>query len=1610
MLTQDKKKPQVQASTLSILFDATGDLDVAEALEKSLPAHLLKASPAELARLDELNRELHSKQLKVDKDLAGLKPLHSFCISELDSALSKKWPALYDVGLDVLSLPGVDCGCEATATDQADIDLVKHASQTLLQAAMQNFTEDEEQADGFPAGSLVRINSVPDGVKELTPAAFAAFCRELDLGKKYQEHFQKVFGLHDENGKVVATSTMTRDIAALKQSLLELDAHLAALKGDITAAGLRMLQDLMLAEGVASAQNLRYDKDPMIMQGIKVFDSCVWGVVVFSKRSVQQYPEDGCMVYMPGEPQRAVYEYPSFNAFKRHLAEQLKASDYQDYFARSLDEDDKADFFKALAEKPDLGFVEQWPINVPLFDFMVQSHVGKLQIDARKLAVPTADIDEEVRQKRLLDFLQRGVAVASVAGLFVPVLGQLMMGVAVGQLLGEVYEGVEDWRRGDHQQALSHLLSVVENIALMGVFAGGQKALGALGSKLLRSHPQFFGQFTAILNRAGKPRLWKPDLAPYEHSLPAGFSIEASSKEFYQVGRKTVGRVDHRVFAGDFDPDTQRWRLEHAERAQAYAPELNRHVEGGWRLPAEDPEQWSSSAYLLKRIDPHLSEFVDADLDMMRRLSGTSQQTLLDTFNDNLSLPVRLRDTVERVRIERKLRELITQLESGEVHSEQPLEEQMHALTKLPGWPTDRYIEIIGHEGDVETTWPANSQLDDTLSVPVTRNQLALGRLLPTVIDGLYQQEVDALLGGNVAKSTQTSALAKKLGAALKADHRAAFERMYQRYDQSDAQDLRKLREAFAGIPARHGQRLIDRARSTERVYLSSTGRVPLRLGQQTRQELARVRLDRALTGLHWPGLANADTDALAIRLLPRLSGWDSQLRLELRDKTLTGPILEAIGDMTATTDNTCSLVKTAQGYEAFDGAGVLRAKVASAPDGLYTAILKALPPRQRSAAGFADSASTDAQRLRSKLLDVALDERDATARTMLGERSARLAVEPECVQGDEDVVTAHPWGLLRKVRKLYPRLSKAQLAQLLDGLGDDPLSRALKVKELRKHLKTLRNVLSDWSDDTAALQTVGTDLAQARRSRKLAAELIEEAFRRFEWVESEDEAGKSLCTLKLDNMRVGKLPALPAQLNFDHVQQLSMRNMALKDDVAHFLESFKQLTSLELDKNSITQLPEVISLMPQLRRLSLANNQLQLTEQTLAKLNRLHTLRYFNLSYNPLGATPSVGGMSGLRRLMLRDTGITELPDGLDNLHDIEWMDLRENRMRELPDWLFQKSRQFARAINMARNPFSETAKTHLQNYRNNSGIGMGYAEDDIGRLNEQQARSLWFTETGGEEWAKKTRIWTAFAEDFRAEGLFHLLAQLGDTADAAHSSADMTRRVWTVLEAADADSVLCDQLLNLTASPINCTDSAAMNFSHLEVAVEVDRVTHAANGGKVTAGALLKLGRSLFRLEKINEIAREHHSRLPTVEHLEMNLAYRVGLAEELDLPGQPRHMRYLDNSKVTAADLQLAKSKIYSAELSPEWLKFMLRQTFWCDHLKQTFPSQFDEVYETYAPRMTELDEQKETLSSADYTSQGKAIALEREQADAKLIERLTDDAIRQVELGICAKPDT
>jgi hypothetical protein len=1590
---------------LSFLLEATGDLDTARALQKSFPPVLLKASADTLAALDKTARDLHTTQAQVETDLSRLQSLKHFCIEQLNRALTARWLAVFDVEKDHLELPGSYCGCEAVTPSGGGEKVIPPATPTLLEAAMQNFTEDEVQADYFPEGSVVRIASKPDGVPGLTPTAFAALCRELDLGRLYQEHFQQVFGVREVNGSRVATGPMVRNISVMKKQMLQLDLHLALMKEHVSRDGFQTIQRLIDAGGVVDAQSLQFKGRPLIMQGIEALDSCLWGVVVFSEKSIELDPDQWCVVYMPGEPGQPLYEYTSFTAFVAYLEFKLGVGSYKSYFTHCIGEVDKVDFFKTFADTESLGHIKQLEMTGPLFEFMLKSHVGKLQLDARALAVPTADVDEEERKKRLIQYLEIGMTIANVAGFVVPVLGQLMMGVAIGQMLAEVYEGIEDWNRGDRQEAFSHLLSVAENLALMAAVGAGVKALKSLAIKTIQKHPDFFQPFTAILDRNGQSRLWKPQLSAYEQPLPAGAGTESDATGLYQADGKVFARVDDRAYAVVSDPLSRTWRIQHPVRPEAYAPILKRNQHGGWRHASEPSEQWSG-AYTLKRIDPLLARLDDSRLEMIRRLSDTRFDELHRLSDDSLPLPPRLRDVIERFGLERRVRDFIAAMERGEATDPRHVQEQLQALPGLSNWPQDRYIKVVDEDGGIAATFPPGSIDDDTLSVIVSNAQLEKGELLQTVIDGLYPKEVDALVGANVAPADRGVTLAKLIGAAVKADRRSMFDHLYRRYDQTLDSAVLKARQAFPDVPARYAQELIRQASSVERSLLRTTGRVPMGVAQRLSEATSNVRLDRALTGFYLAEVANADTEKLAIGLLPQHSGWDSQLYVELRAQSLRGNLLEILGKKPLAPGNSLTLVRLDNGYEVFDSQTRSLGKMFG-PDSLYQAILKGLSPRQTKAIGLSGVRPEDGWRLRNRLLSSALDEREGCNRLLNGDRFEPMNREPVCTLANPSgEATSHPQRLLRKVKKLFPLFSDMQAREFLDQLGSDHLTRALRVRQLQDDLERLRNVLDTWMDDVAAIRAQGGVLSEVRECRHLVAYEIEDSFRRLIFLP--DEFHRSAYGLKLDGMRFGKLPILPPGLTFDHVRHLSLQNMHLDNDVVYFLKAFKNLETLELGRNRLTQLPEVISLMPNLRRLGLGQNRIQLTEQALVKLSRMRSLQSLDLSENPLGATLDVSEMFELTDLSVRNTRTTELPKGLQRLPHLDRVDLRDNDIRDLPQWLFETPRRFSETINLRNNPISELSSTHLDNYRKKVGVGMGYLENDIARLDEHQARSIWLTETGGTVGARRLQTWTAINDDPMAEGLFHLLAELGNTADSEYVREDMSRRVWTVLEATQADAELREQIFDLAANPINCTDNAALNFSHLEVAVHVRNVLRVSGGRQVSAAVLMRLARGLFQLEQIDLIAAEHARDQGSPDPLEVTLAYRTGLARAFDLPGQPSHMRYAELADVTSDDLVTAINQIQTAELSPKWLDFLVRQPFWSNYVKNSFAQQFDDARVPHQVEVQALFDRAEELSSADYLSEMNLCATRLEQTENALLQRLTLQVTELIERGTCIAP--
>ncbi len=150
------------------------------------------------------------------------------------------------------------------------------------------------------------------------------------------------------------------------------------------------------------------------------------------------------------------------------------------------------------------------------------------------------------------------------------------------------------------------------------------------------------------------------------------------------------------------------------------------------------------------------------------------------------------------------------------------------------------------------------------------------------------------------------------------------------------------------------------------------------------------------------------------------------------------------------------------------------------------------------------------------------------------------------------------------------------------------------------------------------------------------------------------------------------------------------------------------------------------------------------------------------------------------------------------------------------------------------------------------------------------------------------------------------------------------------------------------------------------------------------------------------------EHSAKHPSADPLEVSLAFRKGLADTFELPGQPRHMRFEQLAEVTVQDLKAAADHVRTTELSSALLSYLIELPFWSRYLKKTFSGQFEGVMQPFYERMQAVFDQGQTLTDADYREQMNVISLERTQAENAEIKRRTEEALKPGALTVCEVP--
>ncbi|MFZ5881601.1 MAG: leucine-rich repeat domain-containing protein [Chloroflexota bacterium] len=162
---------------------------------------------------------------------------------------------------------------------------------------------------------------------------------------------------------------------------------------------------------------------------------------------------------------------------------------------------------------------------------------------------------------------------------------------------------------------------------------------------------------------------------------------------------------------------------------------------------------------------------------------------------------------------------------------------------------------------------------------------------------------------------------------------------------------------------------------------------------------------------------------------------------------------------------------------------------------------------------------------------------------------------------------------------------------------------------------------------------------------------------------------------LDLRSMKLTELPESIGQLK--QLRKLDLGGDSWKDEKNQLttlppsLGQLTQLTELNLSSNQLTTLPPSLGQLTQLTSLDLSSNQLTTLPDWLGQLTQLTSL---NLSSNKLTTLPdSLGQLTQLTELNLSNNKLTTLPDSLGQLTQLQTLNLSNNQLTALPDSLGQ-------------------------------------------------------------------------------------------------------------------------------------------------------------------------------------------------------------------------------------------------------------------------------------------------------------------------------------------------
>ncbi|MFP2790060.1 NEL-type E3 ubiquitin ligase domain-containing protein [Enterobacter ludwigii] len=440
--------------------------------------------------------------------------------------------------------------------------------------------------------------------------------------------------------------------------------------------------------------------------------------------------------------------------------------------------------------------------------------------------------------------------------------------------------------------------------------------------------------------------------------------------------------------------------------------------------------------------------------------------------------------------------------------------------------------------------------------------------------------------------------------------------------------------------------------------------------------------------------------------------------------------------------------------------------------------------------------------------------------------------------------------------------------------------------------------------------------------------------------------------TLDLDNFIITTLPdLLPPNLTLLNVNHVPLNHLPP-------LPSGLQI--MYVRDNQLTSLPPLPS---GLQKMYVRNNRLTSLPSLPAGLVTL------NAGGNRLTSLPPLP--SGLQIMYVRDNQLTSLPPLPTGLWDLI---ASGNRLSSLPESITGLSPDAC--VNISNNPLSARTRQALEAMTSAPGYSGPTIRFSMGGTSApRETRPLHLTVSDWLPPAKEGEpapadSWQSSGQENDAASFSAFLDRLSETKNCKKDPGFKSQISSWLTQLAKDDELRAKTFAMATEATSSCEDRVTFALNQMKN----EQLVHDAEKGKYDNNLpeLVSAGREMFRLEKLEQIARDKVSTLRFVDEIEVYLAYQNKLKEVLELSSVSAEMRFFDVSGVTDSDLQAAELQVKTAENS-QFREWILQWAPLRSVLERAYPEDWEELVEK---KISDYDNTFRMLSDTELEPAGLA----------------------------------